>query len=142
MVTQSGDPNNKSKPAYEKFSSYCHKNNHGFSNCYQKQRDEKIIGIKIRDQELLNNPLYNTSVVNPVIHKKIEMKIKTIILLKITTIIEIVKTPTPTTATDIEITTDIEVTVEIIHKIIIVLILDKDITIGLKAHTHLDPDMI
>ena len=40
MVTQSGDPNNKSKPAYKKFCSYCHKNNHGISNCYQKQRDE------------------------------------------------------------------------------------------------------
>ena len=41
MVTQSGDPNNKSKPAYKKFCSYCHKNNHGISNCYQKQRDEE-----------------------------------------------------------------------------------------------------
>ena len=25
MVTQSGDPNNKSKPAYKKYCSYCHK---------------------------------------------------------------------------------------------------------------------
>ena len=41
MVTHSGDPNNKSKPAYKKFCSYCHKNNHGISNCYQKQRDEE-----------------------------------------------------------------------------------------------------
>ena len=41
MVTQSGDPNNKSKPAYKKFCSYCHKNNHGISNCYQKQRDDE-----------------------------------------------------------------------------------------------------
>ena len=40
MVTQSGDPNNKSKPAYTKYCSYCHKNNHGVSNCYQKQREE------------------------------------------------------------------------------------------------------
>ena len=39
MVTQSGDPNNKSKPAYKKYCSYCHKNNHSISNCYQKQRD-------------------------------------------------------------------------------------------------------
>ena len=43
--------------------------------------------------------------------------------------------------TDIKITTDTEATVEIIHKIIIDLILDKDNTIDLKAHTHLDPDM-
>ena len=41
MVTQSGDPNNKSKPAYKKYYSYCHKNNHGISNCHQKQRDEE-----------------------------------------------------------------------------------------------------
>ena len=40
MVTQSGDPNNKSKPAYKKCCSYCQKNNHRVSNCYQKQRDE------------------------------------------------------------------------------------------------------
>ena len=41
MVTQSGDPNNKSKPAYKKYCSYCHKNNHGILNYYQKQRDGK-----------------------------------------------------------------------------------------------------
>ena len=41
MVTQSGDPNNKSKPVYEKYCSYCHKNNHGISNCYQNQRDDE-----------------------------------------------------------------------------------------------------
>ena len=41
LVTQSGDPNNKSKPAYKKYCSYCHKNNHGISNCYQNQRDEE-----------------------------------------------------------------------------------------------------
>ena len=102
---------------------------------------KNIKDIKIRDHELFNNPLYNTSVVNPVIHKKIEMKIKMIIPVKITTVIDIIKTTTPTTMPDIEITTDTEVTVEIIHKKIIDLILDKDITIDLKAHTHLDPDM-
>ena len=42
MVTQPGDPNNKKnqKPAYKKYCSYCHKNNHCVSNCYQKQREE------------------------------------------------------------------------------------------------------
>ena len=64
-----------------------------------------------------------------------------IILLKITTVIYIINTTTPTTMTDIEITTDTEVTVEFIHKINIDLILDKDITIDLKAHTHLDQAM-
>ena len=41
MVTQPGDPNNKSKPAYKKYCTYCYKNNHGVSDCYQKQRDEE-----------------------------------------------------------------------------------------------------
>ena len=107
-----------------------------------KNNSMKIIkDIKIRDQELLNNPLYNTSVVNPVNHKKTEMKTKMITLLKITTVIDIIKTTTPTIMTDIETTTDTEAIVEIIHKIIIDLILDKDTIIDLKAHTHLDPDM-
>ena len=41
MVIQPGETNNKSKPAYKKYCSYCHKNNHGVSNIYQKQRDEE-----------------------------------------------------------------------------------------------------
>ena len=41
IVTQSGDPNNKNKPAYKKDCSFCHKNNHGISNCYQKRRDDE-----------------------------------------------------------------------------------------------------
>ena len=93
------------------------------------------------DQELLNIPLYYTSVGNPVIHKKIEKEIKMIILLETTTVIDIIKIITLTLTTDIETTIDIEATVEIIHKVIIDLTLDKDITIDLKAHTHLDPDM-
>ena len=51
---------------------------------------KKIKDIKIRDQELLNNPLYNISVVNPVILKKRKMKIKMIILLETTTVIDII----------------------------------------------------
>ena len=99
---------------------------------------KNIKDTRIRDQELLNNLLYNVSVVNPVIHKKIEMKIKLIILLKVTTVIDTIKTTTPTTMTGIEITTDTEATVEINHRIIIDLILDKDSTINLKVHTNLD----
>ena len=115
MVTQSGDPDNKSKPAYEKYCSYCHKNNHGISNCYQINEMKNVKDIKIRDQELLNNPSYNIFVVNLVIHKKDEMKTKMIILPEITTVIDLIKTTTPTTTTKIEITTDIEATVQIIH---------------------------
>ena len=66
------------------------------------------------------------------------MKIQMIILLKIMT--DIIKT-TPITMIDIEITTDIEATVENIRKIIIDLILDKDIIIDLKARINLDLDM-
>ena len=95
----------------------------------------------IRDQDFLNNPLYNIFVVNLVIYKKIEMKTKMIILLEIPTVIDLIKTTTPTTTTDIEILTDIEATVEIIHRKIIDLIVDKEFTIDLEVHTHLDPDM-
>ena len=40
MVTQSGDANNKSKPAYKNIVLIV-KNNHGVLFCYQKQRDEE-----------------------------------------------------------------------------------------------------
>ena len=96
--------------------------------------------IEIRDQELPNNRLYNTSVVNPAILSITELKIKLIILLEIMTVIDIVKT-TPTIVIDIEIMIDTEVTVEIIHKTTIDLIVDKDTTINPKFHTHLDLDM-
>ena len=102
---------------------------------------KNINDIKIRDQDLLNNPLYNTSVVKPVFHKRIETKIEMIIRLEITIVIDIIKQTTPTTMTDIEITTDTEATVKIFHKIIFDQILDKDNTIDLQVHTHLDPDM-
>ena len=140
MVTQLGDPNNKSKPVYKKFCSYCHKNNHGVSNCNQKQRDEEYQKYKVRDQELPNYCLYNTSVVNPAILKITELKIRLIILLEIMTVIDIATT-TPTMVIDIEIMIVTEVTVEIIHKTTIDLFLDKDTTINPKVHTHLDLNM-
>ena len=54
---------------------------------------------------------------------------------------DIIKITTLTITIEIEVTIDIEATEEIIHKIFIDLILDKDITIDLQVHTHLDPDM-
>ena len=137
MVTQSADPNNKSKPAYKKYCSYCHKNNHGISNCYQKQPDEEYQRYKNQRSRIPNNPCYNISVVNPVILKKIKM----IILLATTTVIDITNKTNLTIMTNIEITTDMEATVEIIHKIFIDQILDRNISIDLQVHTHLDPDM-
>ena len=140
MVTQYGVPDNKSEPAYKKYCSYCHKNNHGISNCYQKQCDDEYQS-KIKDPELLNNPLFNTFEANLIIPEKIEMKIKMITLLEITIVLDTTKTTIYTKMTDIEVMTDIEATVEIINKTIIDLILDKDTTIDPKVRTHLDPDM-
>ena len=102
---------------------------------------KNIKDIKTRDQELLNNLLYNISAVNLVLEKKIEMKTKIIILLEIMIVLGLIKTTTPTTTTDIEITTDLEVIVEIIHEINSELTLDKNITTDLQVLTHLDPDM-
>ena len=41
MFTQPRDPNNKTKPAYKKYCSYCHKTNHSISACFKKQRDDE-----------------------------------------------------------------------------------------------------
>ena len=41
MFTQSKDPNNKNKPAYKLYCSYCHRTNHSISACFKKQRDDE-----------------------------------------------------------------------------------------------------
>ena len=41
MFTQPKDPNNKNKPAYEKYCSYCLRTNHSTSACFKKQRDDE-----------------------------------------------------------------------------------------------------
>ena len=141
MVTQPGDPTNKSKPAYtKKIILIVIKTIMVFQIVIKNNVMMNTKNIKIRDQELLNNLLNNTSVVNQATLKKTEMKVNRIILLKIMTVTDITKT-TPTIMTDIEIMTDTEAIVEIIQKTIIDLILDKDTTIDLKAHTHIDPNM-
>ena len=103
-------------------------------NVTMKTRD-----IKIKDQELLNNPLYNTFVVNPITHKKPEMTLQMLVLLKRMTVLNIFRI---TTMTDTEITTDTAATVEIFHKINIDLTLDKNIIIDLEAHIDLDLTII
>ena len=40
MFTQLKDRNNKNKPAYKKYCSYCHRTNHSISACLKKQRDD------------------------------------------------------------------------------------------------------
>ena len=134
MVTQSGDPNNKSKPAYRKYCSYCHKNNHSITNCYQKQRDDEYQKYKPKDHELLNNLLYNISAVNLTIHKKIEMTIQILNppIMIVTNIIKII------IMRDTEIMIDIVAIVENFRKTTTELILDKDIIIDLEAHIDFD----
>ena len=41
MFTQPKDPNNKNKPGYGKYCSYCHRTNHSISACFKKQRDDE-----------------------------------------------------------------------------------------------------
>ena len=41
MFTQPRDPNNKNKPAYKKYCSYCLRTNHSISACFKKQRDDE-----------------------------------------------------------------------------------------------------
>ena len=41
MFTQTRDQNNKNKPAYKKYCSYCHRTNHSISACFKKQRDDE-----------------------------------------------------------------------------------------------------
>ena len=41
MFTQPKDPNNKHKPAYKKYCSYCHRTNHSISACFKKQREDE-----------------------------------------------------------------------------------------------------
>ena len=41
MFTEPKDPNNKNKPGYKKFCSFCHRTNHSISACCKKQRDDE-----------------------------------------------------------------------------------------------------
>ena len=41
MYTQPKDRNNKNKPAYKKYCSYCRRTNHSISACFKKQRDDE-----------------------------------------------------------------------------------------------------
>ena len=63
---------------------------------------KNIKDIKIKDPELHNNPLYNTSAVNLIIYKIIEMTIKMIILLERMIVLDIIKTTTIETMIDID----------------------------------------
>ena len=136
MVTQSGDPNNKSKPAYKKDCSYCHKNNHSLSNCYQKQRDEEYQRYKNPRSKTPQQSFvqYFRSKPNNTQNNRNVNKIITLLTDKIKTILS--------TMIDIEIMTYTKAIVENIHKTIIDRILNKDIIIDLEVHIKIDLGMI
>ena len=136
MVTQSGDPNNKSKPAYRKYCSYCHKKQSWYFKSLSKNA---MKNIKDRKNQRSRTPQQSFVQYFRSKPSNSQGNRKKIILPEITIVIDIIEIKTPTTTTAIEKPTDTEATVEIIQKIIIYLILDKDIPIDLKAHTHLDP---
>ena len=137
MVTQSGDPNNNSKRAYRKYCSYCHKNNHSISNCYQKQRDDeyqRYNNQRSRTPEQSFVQYFRSKPNNSQdrIDKSLQIQILTPQIMIVTNIIKI------TIMIDTEIMIDTVAIVENIRKTIIDQILDKDITIDLKAHKDLD----
>ena len=90
--------------------------------------------IITKDHELLNNPLYNISVVNLIILRKIEMKIQTLIP-QIMIVINTIKT---TIMIDTKTMIDIVAIVENIRKTTIDQTLDKDIIIDPEVRIDLD----
>ena len=41
MFTQPRDPNNKKRPAYLKYCSFCQRKNYSISACFKKRRDDQ-----------------------------------------------------------------------------------------------------
>ena len=71
LFTQSRDSNNKNKPAYKKYCSYCHRTNHSISDCFKKQRDdEDKRDAYARSKYLLTNHLYSNFVLPLTIEQK------------------------------------------------------------------------
>ena len=67
MYTQPRDPNNKTKPAYKKYCSYCHRTNTPSQPVSKNNEMMKINVILMNDQSLLNNLLFNIFVLPPMI---------------------------------------------------------------------------
>ena len=65
MFTQYRDPNNKTKPAYKKYCSYCHRTNHSISACFKNNEMMKTNVMLLHALNLLKNPLFNTFVHHP-----------------------------------------------------------------------------
>ena len=62
MYTQPKDPNNKNKPAYKKYCSYCHRTNHSISACFKNNEMIKINEKHMLDQNLHKNHSFSTFV--------------------------------------------------------------------------------
>ena len=134
MVTQSGDPNNKSKPVYRKYCSYCHKKIIVFQIVIKNNVMTNTRNTITKDHELLNNPLYNIFAVNLIILRKVEMTIQ-ILTPQIMIVINIIKT---TIMIDTETMIDIVAIVENIRKTTIDQTLDKDIITDPEVRIDLD----
>ena len=61
MFTQSKYPSNKTKHAYKKHCSHCHRTNRSIPSCFKKHRHDDDIS-PMRDQSLYKNLLYHLSV--------------------------------------------------------------------------------
>ena len=115
MVTQSGDPNNKNKPTYKNYCSYCHKNNHGISNCYQKQRDEEHQRYKNQRSRTPQQSFVQYFRRKPSNSQENRNKNENDYSSRDNDRNRYNQKNTPTITTDREITTDIEAIVEISH---------------------------
>ena len=123
MFTEPKDPNNKNKPAYKKFCSYCHRTNHSISACFKKQRDDEDKREAYARSKSPQNLSFSTFVLLPMTEQN-------------TMIID----------TEVEVPLEITLTTKTIHKTDTVLHLEIEIdyvmTKVLLLHTTLDQDMI
>ena len=62
LFAQPRDPNNKIKPAYKKYCSYCHRTNHSISACFKTKEMMKTDVMPMHDRNLLSTLLYSISV--------------------------------------------------------------------------------
>ena len=69
MCTQPRDPNNKNKPAYKQYYSYCHRTNHSISACFKRHRDDEDKGEAYARSKSPQNHLYNTFVLPQMIEQ-------------------------------------------------------------------------
>ena len=121
MFTQPKHPNNKNKPAYKKYCSYCHRTIIRSLLVSKNNEMMKTNEMRMLDLNLHKNLLYNTSVLLQPIEQN-------------TMIID----------TEVEVLHETTLTIKTIHKIDTVLHLEIDLVMTkvLLLHNALDHDMI